>query len=145
MLRSFLRVDKFGEKFEGESHFRSSLWICHWGMKEMCCLGRACLKYSVAASGSFENLSKQWLHSQGRFVVRSQHMGKMSKVWLALPSLPSSSEASLCDSGATCVTAHIKAAHKNHTVKTDSSSSCWQTCCQLAYKTLLNWTFLFLS
>lgn len=63
-------------------------------------------------------------------------MGKMSKVWLALPSLPSSTEASLCDSGDTCVTAHIKAAHKNHTALTPAPS-CWQTHCQLVYKTIL--------
>lgn len=111
-------------------------------MKGMCCLGRACLKYSVSASGSFETLSKQWLHSQGRFVVRSWHMGKMSKVWLALPFLPSSTEASLCDSGTTCVTAYIKAAHKKHTAVTPAPS-CWQTHCQLVYKTIVKWTFLF--
>lgn len=142
MLCSFLRVDKFGEKFEGESHCRSSLWFCHWGMKGMCCLGRACLKYSVATSGSFENLSKQQLHSQGCFVVRSRGMGKMSKVLPALPSLPSSTEASLCDSGATCVAVHIKAAHKNHTALTPAPS-CWQTHCQLVYETILMWTFFF--
>lgn len=56
-------------------------------------------------------------------------MGKMSKVWLALPSLPSSTEAPLCDSGATCVALHIKAAHKNHTALTPASS-CRQTHCQ---------------
>lgn len=142
MLCSFLRVDKFAEKLEGESRCRSSLWICHRGMKGMCCLGKACLKYSVGASGSFENLSKQRLHSQGCFVVRSQGMGKMSKVWLALPSLPSSTEASLCDSGATCVAVHIKAAHKNHTALTPAPSS-WQTHCQLVYETILKWTFFF--
>lgn len=138
MLCSFLRVDKFGEELEGESHCRSSL--CHRGMKGMCCLGRACLKHSVGASGSFENLSKQRLRSQGCFVVRSRGMGKMSKVWLALPSLPSSTYASLCDSGATCVAVHIKAVHKNHTALTPAPSS-WQTHCQLVYETILKWTF----
>lgn len=34
-------------------------------------------------------------------------MGKMSKVWLAVSSLPPSTEASLCDSLVMCIAAHI--------------------------------------
>lgn len=58
----------------------------------------------------------------------------MSKVWLAVPSLPSSTEASLCDSLVTCVAVHIKTAYRNHTALTKTPSSC-QANCQSVYET----------
>jgi len=45
-------------------------------------------------------------------------MGKMSKVWLAVSSLPPSTEAPLCDSLGMRVAAHSRTAYKTHTVLT---------------------------
>lgn len=60
----------------------------------------------------------------------------MSKVWLAVSSLPSSTEASLCDSLVMCIAVHIKTALKNHTMLTKTRSS-WQINCQVIMRPLL--------
>jgi len=68
----------------------------------------------------------------------------MSKVWLAVPSLPSSTEASLCDSLVTCVAVHIKTAYRNHAALTKTPSY-WQTDCQLVYETCSEVSLFFFS